>query len=173
MKTLTVMIVSLLALFAIHGFTKPWDSGYVPAVDRAYDNLCGWPGLSSTDHDMLREDIRAAAEAGVQANSVLTKLEGLPGQVFITHVGWSVAICHLDNSLTIQQAVSYPAKQGFTICWFQGLLVILNRHPGTGMYNRIPIRVTASGGEFSAVQVSEDEKNDIMDYLTRNSNTGT
>jgi hypothetical protein len=62
------------------------------------------------------------------------------------------------TDLKVIDAFSEPAKSGFSLPWEQQPVVTPHKHPGTGMFYEVPLRVVVRDGKLQAVKVSTSGK---------------
>jgi len=168
-KSSLLSIMPLLAGLFFIGGCQPFAWTSLAPVDRTFENLREWPGLRQPQHKLLSDDIGRLRWDEFPADAVLTKAGETADNILIVHVGWTVAICYVGHDLAVQEVLSFPAKSGFTLCFYRGLVVVLNEHPGTDMFYKRVLRVGIEHSKLTATEVSGQERKEILDYLTRES----
>ncbi|MDH5655067.1 MAG: hypothetical protein OEZ34_04130 [Spirochaetia bacterium] len=73
-----------------------------------------------------------------------------------------VYIALTDSNKNMIHVQEHPAKSGFTVFWFQGLKLILHKHPGTGMVYNLAYEVEIKKGKVNLKFI--ENKNDLRYY---------
>ncbi len=133
----------------------------------AYENLVAWPELSR--FSLLSECIQKTEAKNLAVSNALIDVDRKGTLVFVSHVYWSVAVCLMRSDLSIADVRSFPAKCGYTIRGYASPTVILNKHPGTGMFYKVPLRISVRDGKLVVDEIGEPERSEVLTSLTRES----
>jgi len=66
-------------------------------------------------------------------NEILIPTQHSGRYLYCAHIGWQVIVALVDTNYNIIDFRHFKGKSGFSITWFQGIKLIIHRHPGTGM----------------------------------------
>ena len=114
----------------------------VPLFPRLFESVKKWPRM----HDLEYRDFFSDAESAENPiSSALYETCDKNGYLYISHVGQHVAITYFDSGFNIKDVKTFQSKLGFSTCMKQGLILILHRHPGTGMFVDTKVFVNTTG----------------------------
>jgi len=108
-------------------------------VPHAFDAL-----RSHVEADIPPNEMEAFLGAGSR-EEMLIPLD--KASLYIESVPWGVVFVLLGKDGSIQETRSFVAF-AFSVAWYQGLVVTLHHHPGTGMFYDQPMHVTVERGKL-------------------------
>lgn len=70
------------------------------------------------------------------------------GIIYVGTYGWSVVFILLNDELNIKDVKYIRAKGGFSVSWYNGLVITIHNHPGTDMFYHEPKHVTSKNNKL-------------------------
>lgn len=123
---------------------------YAQLTPNLYEQLSRRTDIPSED----KKDIQYGLSNPDDREEAIVPIDGRA--LYVVNAGWTVAIALIDQDGKFEDVRYFGAKGGFSVDWYQGLIITIHDHPGTGMSYHDPERVTVVGNKLHLERTDPD-----------------